>query len=586
MCGVAVFRTSPRFSACLAGICLLLSSSLFSQTADTLVFQGNRHFTSAGIRNELRGHSRDSVELLLQKSYASEGFWEATFSLRNDTVTIAEGGRYSILSFSVSADSATGSGTFPDLSAITSAVVGQPYSDSLVGELLAAVVRRYNESGYGLARIRLGFPEVDPEKKGIALSGRVVPGPRIVVSEVLVDGTGKTSEALVKGAAGVKPGTLFTEKMVSEVQGRLRRLNLFENVEEPSLYRIDSTRFGLLIRVRERASNTFDGVVGYQPATELEENGFFTGLVRIVLRNLFGGGERISGHWEKSDRTTSQLELGYAQPYIFGLPLEAGGEFRQIQEGETPALTAWVERKFRLNLGWSIGDYLVVTTGGNLTSVIPSPDTINGPCSGRQLLNSRTLAVTAGGRYDRRSDRINPVSGAFLAASYTFGSKNINDPENCLEGERGTMLARRTVEADVETYVQIVGPLVAAGIADFTDISGDFLEESELIRFGGVNSVRGYRDGQFRASRIAWGRIEGRVLLSPVSFASVFLDGGYYARPADSRLGIPATDDIIYGYGVGLQVDTPVGVARFSFALGREDTFEEGKVSVGLVGDF
>ncbi|MCB0713456.1 MAG: BamA/TamA family outer membrane protein [Ignavibacteriae bacterium] len=573
---------------CLFGGLLLFPYGLLSQSPDSLLIRGNQYFSTSTLRSEIQGRSIDSAQLLLQKKYGSVGFWEAAVTRVSDTLHVSEGIRYKVLSFlltnsnpgdSVGLDSST-------MSSMVASVVDQPYSDSLITLFLASVVRFYNERGFGLARIQLGIPEIDREKKGVSFTAQITIGPRIRVSEVRFEGVERTSESFLRSAIALPTGTLFTENVVKGVQERLERLNLFERVEEPSLYQIDSTRFGLLIRLQEKSTNTFDGVLGYQPATELNENGFFTGLVRIVLRNLFGGGESISGRWEKRDRTTSQLELGYGQPFLFGLPLEVGFKFKQVQEEETVALTSWVERTFDVNVGWSVGDYFTVTTGGILTGVIPAPDTVVGPCSSRQLLNSSTVAVTAGGTFDVRSNKINPVSGSLLAASYTFGSKSISDPANCLQGNQAASQGRRTVVADVEAYVSLAGPLVAANIAKFTDIDGDFLEESELIRFGGVNSVRGYRDGQFRASRIAWGRFEARVLLSPVSFASLFFDGGYYARPADARVGIEADDAIIYGYGVGLQVDTPVGIARFSFALGKEDTFENGKVSVGLIGEF
>ncbi len=564
--------------------CLLSSVQSYSQPIDRYHFSGVTFFSQEFLQKRVDSLREDSVDFGVRRFYSSHGFWDVRVLLDNDTIRVEEGERYRIDSLQIDFDTVT---SFPVVNDIYAATIrGQPYSDSLVEQVLISILERLNEQGYALAKINLDVPNVDAESHTVLLRVLVYPGFLVRIQDIKIEGNTKTSSSLILSALNLRSDAIFTDKLADEVVSRLQGLNLFELVEKPSLYQDDSSRFGLLIRIRERATNTFDGVLGYQPGTDTDDNGFFTGLVRIVLRNLFSGGERLSGKWERSDRTRSQLELGYSQPFLFGLPLDLSFGFSQIQEAETPALTAWVNRSFRTNIDWRIGDNLSMRTGGSIASVIPSPDTLLGPCSNRRLLNSSTLALTVGGQFDTRTDRINPTGGSLLGVSYTFGSKGIDDPEECLEEQLRATQSRRSIKADIETYVGVATPLVIAGIANFTDVDGDLLEESELIRFGGINSVRGYRDGQFRASRSAWGKLEGRLLLSPLSFVSLFFDGGYYSRPDDERLGTVAIDDVIYGYGVGLQIDTPVGITRFAFALGKGDSFEDGKVLVGILGDF
>ena len=570
----------------LAFLLPLLCLQLQSQPIQDYYVLGTSFFSQERLKNIVDPLQEDSARVVLAELYASEGFWNVRVSLRNDTIFVEEGEQFRIDSFQIIYDTED-LNKFTELSKIyENSLKGKIYSDSLVQSVLRAILQQVNQQGYALARIELAIPEVKNEEQSANLKATVIPGLLVRVSDVRVEGNNKTSSSLILRAINLEAGTIFTDQLVDDIILRLQNLDVFEQVDKPVLYKDDSSRFGLLIRVTEGSTNTFDGVLGYQPATELDDNGFFTGLVRIVLRNMFGAGERLSGRWERSDKTRSLLELGYSQPLVFGLPLEVSFRFNQLQEAETPGLTAWVDRSFQTNLGWSVGSNFSVTTGGTIASIIPSPDTLLGPCSNRRLLSSRTLALTLGGQFDGRDNQLNPRTGAFLGASYTFGAKSINDPEECLDEALQASQARRTVNATIETYLSVAAPVVIAGTANFSDVDGDLLEESELLRFGGINSVRGYRDGQFRASRSGWGRLEGRLLLSPVSFTSLFIDGGYYSRPDDSRLGIIETEDVIYGYGVGLQIDTPIGIARFAFALGKEDAFEDGKVSVGIVGDF
>ena len=107
-----------------------------------------------------------------------------------------------------------------------------------------------------------------------------------------------------------------------------------------------------------------------------------------------------------------------------------------------------------------------------------------------------------------------------------------------------------------------------------------------MYRFGGMRTLRGYRESQFLGSRVAWSNTEYRFILARRSFFYVFVDGGYYLRPADDVRGIARTDAFKYGYGLGLQLETGLGNLGVSFALGQGDSFSNGKIHFGLINEF
>lgn len=103
---------------------------------------------------------------------------------------------------------------------------------------------------------------------------------------------------------------------------------------------------------------------------------------------------------------------------------------------------------------------------------------------------------------------------------------------------------------------------------------------------GGMTNVRGYREEQFRASRLTYGTVEMRYSFSRKSFASLFFDPGYYYRPDDALNNIPKQEGFIYGYGVGIRIETAIGVIGVSYAIGKEDGILDGKIHFGLINDF
>jgi len=109
---------------------------------------------------------------------------------------------------------------------------------------------------------------------------------------------------------------------------------------------------------------------------------------------------------------------------------------------------------------------------------------------------------------------------------------------------------------------------------------------SDLYLLGGTNTLRGYREKQFAGNRILWTNLEYRYLLSNRSFVFVFFDTGYYLRNEDLFRKISEVSDFKYGYGLGFNIETTLGILGVSFALGKGDSFGDGKIHFGIVNEF
>ncbi|MEJ2104351.1 MAG: hypothetical protein P8X47_07220, partial [Ignavibacteriaceae bacterium] len=66
----------------------------------------------------------------------------------------------------------------------------------------------------------------------------------------------------------------------------------------------------------------------------------------------------------------------------------------------------------------------------------------------------------------------------------------------------------------------------------------------------------------------------------------LFFDAGYYLREADVERGILKSEDYIFGYGLGITVETTIGLLGVSFALAQGDSFSEGKIHFGIINEF
>ena len=114
--------------------------------------------------------------------------------------------------------------------------------------------------------------------------------------------------------------------------------------------------------------------------------------------------------------------------------------------------------------------------------------------------------------------------------------------------------------------------------------SNDFTD-SDLIRFGGANSFRGYSEEQFRASQLIWGDIEYRFLVNRSSYLFGFGAVGAFNRPKlltedDDSFQI---SDWLISTGFGISYRIKIGRLKFTYAISPNESIGNGKVHVGIV---
>ena len=452
--------------------------------------------------------------------------------------------------------------------------IGDPLDPAILEADLSGLLQDYERSGYPFARASVSRLAVTPgdEVDSLEVVVSIEEGTRAVVGEIRVEGVTETSPDVVEREARGMIGDVYDPRVAESVRRRLSRLNIFASVAEPELYE-RGAETGVLFRVTEGASNTFDGILGYQPAAS-GEGGVLTGLVSVGMRNLFGTGRRLSVRWQKDERSSQELAFRYMEPWLFGWPLNAGVGFFQRQQD-----SAYVRRVLDGSVEIVLSDAIIL--GGSLADeqVIPSSAVSTARVS-------RSSSTTAGlsFRYDTRDDLLSPENGILLLTDYAYSRKRLSEPAVATLQE-GTSTIQR-LKTDLEFYTGFVSRQVIAAGFHGRQVKGPAVEESDMIRFGGAMTLRGYRELQFLATLALWANIEYRLLTGRRSFVYGFFDPGYYSRSGNAAPEIEGAEEFLFGYGVGIRTDTPLGVIGISFALGKGDSFSQGKVHVGLVNEF
>jgi len=143
----------------------------------------------------------------------------------------------------------------------------------------------------------------------------------------------------------------------------------------------------------------------------------------------------------------------------------------------------------------------------------------------------------------------------------------------------------RRIAFDFSYYLSPFLRQVIAAELHLRDFSSGNIDISDLYRLGGATSLRGYIEGQFLGSRLLWTNLEYRFLVAPLSFFYAFLDFGHVA-PFNNDSGLRILEQNKIGYGIGVRMDSALGLIGVSIALGENDTFSTAKIHIRLINEF
>lgn len=398
-------------------------------------------------------------------------------------------------------------------------------------------------------------------------------GPLCKLDEIIVEGNTKTKEYVIERELRIGKSELYNQEIIDDIPQTLNKTGFFRTVNPPEFFLNENNEGILKISLEEKNTNTFDGILGYVPGSG-SQSGYFTGFVNIGLRNLFGTGRSAQIKWNQETKSTQELELRYHEPWIFSFPFSLRlGMYQRKQD------SLYVQRN--INAGFEYVADRNISAGILLASesTIPSENSL----PQNNVYNSSLLTTGISFTIDTRDDLYSPSSGLLFINSYKYTSKKID--EATLPGITSNNNLQR-FETDFNYFQKIFSSQVISLALHAREMKGSFIELSDLYFLGGTSSLRGYRERQFSGNRLFWSNLEYRYLFDLRSYFFLFFDAGYFMRREEPVLSIPFFDDVKTGYGLGISLETAIGILKVSYALGEGDDFSNGKIHFGIANDF
>ncbi|HCY74915.1 MAG TPA: hypothetical protein DHV28_03265 [Ignavibacteriales bacterium] len=578
-------------------IIIFVSSFLSAQKLSSFMVNGNTNFEDSDYLkwSELRIDQPvftgiiDSVKSRIARNILLQGYYFFDFkkieliissdsTLFNIVLDIDEGDPVMIKNiFFVDADSVINKTIIDQFDYLKGQIFNKNEIESNIEQLLIG----FENSGYPFAKILITsvnlYKDSLNDENYADLYLKVIRGKLNKIDKVDIRGNTSTKDFVIIRELRIEPGESYIQNRIEEFPNRLNRLRFFEPVPIPQFY-INSKNEGVLVvEVKEKNTNNFDGIIGYIPPGKNETSGYLTGLVNISLRNLFGTGRAAAIKWNKYNRDSQELDLKYLEPWFLSYPVNINLDlYQRVQD------TTYVQRKFEGSLEYLATEDITASVILGTESVVPTVRTI--PVF--TVYNSSYITTGANLKIDTRDDPYAPTRGLLFINSYSFSKKTINGPIEFITPTLNTSINLQRFSASFNFFYEIFSRQVIAVGVNARELKGTAFENSDLYRLGGTNSLRGYREDQFLGSRIFWSNLEYRALLTRRSFGFLFFDTGYYLRPEEKDKNISKAEEFLYGFGLGLNIETGLGVLRVSYALGEGDTFSDGKIHFGILNEF
>jgi outer membrane protein insertion porin family len=408
-----------------------------------------------------------------------------------------------------------------------------------MNENLKKLQERMQDDGYILARYR----QVNVSDEGI-LNIEIVPG---TLDSIEIVGNDKTEDDVILREMPIKAGDLVNIKKIQQGYRNLFRLEYFNNIN-PELERVNAEEntAKLIINLEEGKTGRLNFGGGYSSTDGL------LGFIDVSEKNLFGNGQNIQAKWQFGDTTT--YSLNFYEPYLwdsnysFGFSVydstteeenSVGQVYEESKRGGSITLGHPLPKDWRTSLKYRLEDAETDWEDPNITD-----DSTE--------LRSLTLGFSrdsTDNRFHPRSGSINNFStehaGDFLGGTADFTKFNI-DSRRYFPAFKDHALAFR----------------VKAGIS----YPRTELPSTEEYNLGGSNSLRGYERSDFdftdrQNNNLLLFNLEYRIPFNDSFTGVLFTDAGNVWEDRDKI----ALNDLYYGYGLGLRMNTPVGQLRLDY---------------------
>lgn len=332
----------------------------------------------------------------------------------------------------------------------------------------------------------------------------------------------------------------INKKNIEILNNELNELTFVNQIKYPEiLFTKDSTK--IYTYLEKAKPNKFEGFIGL--ANDKENTPTLNGYLDLYLQNTFNSAEKINLYWKNDGNKQTTFNFSTEFPYIFKTSIGIKSSLRIFKQDST-----FQNTQSELQLGY----YLNV----NKKALF-----------GLQNTTSTNTQTTS-------NNSIESYKSKFYTLSYEYTKPNKNSflIKNNTEIRIKTGLGERInkekttkqffCEFNIEQNIILNTKSKLFLKSQTFYLNSNNYISNELYRFGGINSIRGFRENSLQANILTSIITEYRHILNQSLYIHSIIDYGYFEDNA-----IKAKNNL-FSFGCGLALLTNNGVFNLVYANG------------------
>lgn len=458
----------------------------------------------------------------------------------------------------------------------------KPFSFKEIKRVQEKLIVYYENNGFPFASVKLDSIEIQDETISAKLF--LTKNQEQKIDSIEIIGNAKISPTYIYNYLGIKPKSNYNESQLKKINTRISEL-AFVRITKPPTVSFSEKQNTLTLSLDKKRASQFDGILGVLPDNKTGKI-LFTGDVRLKLQNGLGRGELIDLNWRKLQTQTQDLKLRLTYPFIFKSPFGIDYNMKLYKRDTT-----------FLDINQNIGvQYILI--GGNYFKVFYNNKNST-LLNTKGLENIQSLPPYAdvqvnmyglGLKYEKLDYRLNPRKGFYILFNASAGIKKIKQNSKINPAVYQNLNLHST---------QYIGDFEGGFFIPFANrntikignqtgfVNGENTFQNELLRIGGLKSLRGFDEESIFVSSYSILTLEYRFLLEQNSYIFIFADQAFYEK---NQVGNLYVKDNPLGFGAGISFETKAGIFSINYALGRQfdNPFQlrSGKIHFGLVNYF
>lgn len=369
-------------------------------------------------------------------------------------------------------------------------------------------------------------------------------GDKRELQSIKILGYDKAPKSFIKHFLDIKTQTPFDLKDIQNQMELLDQLP-FMRQKRPAevLFTPDSTT--VYMYLEKTQSNRFDGFLGFG-SNETTGDLQFDGYLDLNLINNLNFGESLKLYYKSDEIDQKTLDITADLPYIFSSPISA-----------------------QINLNIFKKDSTFTTTQQALK--------LNYPFRDKHQLGLGIRLASSNALKPANNLQVEDYNSQFYELNYQFLKRQAKDLLFPIQSQVNVNLAlgqRQSEQSTQQRHIRLQG----LHIFHLNNKNSIFLKLhleqlqseryllNELLRFGGIRSIRGFQENSLFATQLVVLCSEYRYRLGSGLFVHSVMDAGYFQNSQNDEFRL-------YGFGLGFGLQTNGGLLRLTYANGKtQDT--------------